>query len=99
NIPYGSQLYVKNNAKVKAGQLICDWDPYNAVIISELGGKIDYENLVEGITFREESDEQTGFKEKVIIETRDKTKNPVIRIVNAKKELVKGYNIPVGAHI
>ena len=99
NIPYGSQLYVKDGAKVKAGELICDWDPYNAVIVSELAGKIDFEGIEEGITYREESDEQTGFKEKVIIETRDKTKNPVIRIVDGKKEVVKSYSIPVGAHI
>ena len=99
NIPYGSQLYVKDGAKVKAGELICDWDPYNAVIVSELAGKIDFEGIEEGVTYREESDEQTGFKEKVIIETRDKTKNPVIRIVDGKKEVVKSYSIPVGAHI
>jgi DNA-directed RNA polymerase subunit beta' len=99
NIPYGSQLYVKDGAKVKAGELICDWDPYNAVIVSELAGKIDFEGIEEGVTYREESDEQTGFKEKVIIETRDKTKNPVIRIIDGKKEVVKSYSIPVGAHI
>ncbi len=99
NLPYGSQLYVKDGAKVKAGQLICDWDPYNAVIVSELAGKINFEGIEEGITYREESDEQTGFKEKVIIETRDKAKNPVIRIIDGKKEVVKSYSIPVGAHI
>jgi DNA-directed RNA polymerase subunit beta' len=99
NIPYGSQLYVKNGEKVKAGQLICDWDPYNAVIVSEIAGKLDFEAIEEGVTYREESDEQTGFKEKVIIETRDKTKNPVIRIVDGKKEVLKSYSIPVGAHV
>jgi DNA-directed RNA polymerase subunit beta' len=99
NIPYGSKLYVKDKKMVEKGELICDWDPYNAVILSELGGKIEFDAIEEGITFREESDEQTGYREKVIIETRDKTKNPAIRIINEKKEVVKSYNIPVGAHI
>jgi len=99
NIPYGAKLHAKDKEMVEKGQVICDWDPFNAVIISELGGKIDFEQIEEGITFREESDEQTGYKEKVIIETRDKTKNPVIKILDDKKETVKAYNIPVGAHI
>jgi DNA-directed RNA polymerase subunit beta' len=99
NIPYGSYLYVEEGASVTKGDRICSWDPYNAVIISEFGGKIDFESIIEGVTFREESDEQTGHREKVIIDTRDKTKNPVIRIVDKKGEAIKGYNIPVGAHI
>jgi DNA-directed RNA polymerase subunit beta' len=99
NIPYGSTLYVKEGAKIKAGDMICDWDPYNAVIVSEMAGKISFDGLDEGVTYREESDEQTGFAEKVVIETRDKTKNPAIQIVNSKKEVIKNYNIPVGAHI
>jgi DNA-directed RNA polymerase subunit beta' len=98
NIPYGSQVYVKNLEKVKKGDLICDWDPYNAVIVSEFAGKIEFENIEEGITFREESDEQTGFKEKVIVESRDKSKNPAIKIV-ANKDILRTYNIPVGAHV
>ncbi len=98
NIPYGSQAYVKHASKVKKGDLICDWDPYNAVIVSEFAGKIEFDNVEEGITFREESDEQTGFKEKVIVESRDKSKNPSIKIV-VSKETLRTYNIPVGAHI
>ncbi len=98
NIPYGSQLYVKNGETVKKGQLICDWDPYNAVIVSEFAGKLEFEHIEEGITFREEADEQTGFHEKVIIETKDKTKNPSIRIMSGS-DVLKTYNIPVGAHI
>ncbi|TND07768.1 MAG: DNA-directed RNA polymerase subunit beta' [Bacteroidetes bacterium] len=98
NIPYGSQLYVKNGEAVKKGQMICDWDPYNAVIVSEFAGKIAYEHIEEGVTFREESDEQTGFKEKVITESKDKTKNPSIRIMSGD-EILKTYNIPVGAHV
>jgi DNA-directed RNA polymerase subunit beta' len=98
NIPYGSQLYTKSGDTVKAGQLLCDWDPYNAVIISEFSGKTEFEYIEEGVTFREESDEQTGFKEKVITESKDKTKSPIIKIVKGKDTL-KSYNIPVGAHI
>ena len=98
-IPYSSKLYKKDGADVKRGELICEWDPYNAVIISESAGKIAFESVLEGITFREESDEQTGYREKVIIETRDKTKNPGVKIMSAKKDVLKSYNLPVGAHI
>ncbi|SEO45726.1 DNA-directed RNA polymerase subunit beta' [Mucilaginibacter sp. OK283] len=99
NIPYGSYLYVKDGAKITRGDRICSWDPYNAVIISEFAGLTQFEAVLEGITFREESDEQTGHREKVIIDTRDKTKNPVIQITDTKGNVIKGYNIPVGAHI
>jgi DNA-directed RNA polymerase subunit beta' len=98
-IPYGSQLYVSAGEKVKKGTLLCDWDPYNAVIIADFQGKIEFENIEEGITFREEFDEQTGFREKVITETKDKTKNPIIKIVDKKGDPLKSYNIPVSAHM
>jgi DNA-directed RNA polymerase subunit beta' len=84
---------------LKKGDRICSWDPYNAVIISEFAGKIAFDAIIEGITFREESDEQTGHREKVVIDTRDKTKNPSIQVTDKKGNLLKGYNIPVGAHI
>ena len=99
NIPYGAFLYVKDGAQIHKGDRICSWDPYNAVIISEIEGVAEFEAIIEGITFREESDEQTGHREKVIIDTRDKTKNPVIRVADKKGNGIKGYNIPVGAHI
>jgi DNA-directed RNA polymerase subunit beta' len=99
NIPYGSYLYVKDGATISKGDRICSWDPYNAVIISEFAGITQFEAVLEGITFREESDEQTGHREKVIIDTRDKTKNPSIQIADNKGNVIKGYNIPVGAHI
>ena len=99
NVPYGSSLYIKPGTKIKKGDLICDWDPYNAVIVSEFGGSVEFKNIKENVTYREESDEQTGFKEKVIIESRDKTLNPVISIVDKKGLGLKSYNIPVGAHI
>ena len=98
NIPYGSKLHVNDGDDVKKGTLVCEWDPYNAVIISEIAGKVEFDALVDGITFRDESDEQTGYREKVIIETRDKTKNPMVKII-ATNDVHKSYNLPVGAHI
>jgi len=97
NVPYGAFLKVKDGQKVEKGEELCFWDPYNAVILSEYDGEIEFEAIIEGITFKEESDEQTGHREKVITDTRDKTKNPSI-IVKGKNE-TKGYNIPVGAHL
>ncbi len=99
NIPYGANLFVKDGDVVTKGDKICSWDPYNAVIISEFAGKVEFDAILEGVTFREESDEQTGHREKVIIDSRDKTKNPSIRILDNKGTLIRGYNIPVGAHI
>ncbi|MEI6887853.1 MAG: DNA-directed RNA polymerase subunit beta' [Bacteroidales bacterium] len=99
HIPYGARLYFKDGAEVKKGNLISDWDPYNAVILSEVGGKVSFENIQEGMTFRVESDEQTGYHEKVIIESRQKGKNPAINILDSTKEIIKIYDIPVGAHI
>ena len=99
NIPYGSMVYVKEGAKVKKGDLICSWDPYNAVIVSEFDGKVGFESVLEGVTYKEEVDEQTGFREKVITETKDKKKNPSINIVGKGGEILKSYNIPVGAHV
>ena len=99
NIPYGSQIYVKNNAKIKKGVKICDWDPYNAVILTEVDGKVAFENFELGATYKEESDEQTGFTEKVISEIKDKKKIPVLTIVDSKKNILRTYNLPVGAHI
>ena len=99
NIPYGSLLHIKPGSKVKKGDLICEWDPYNAVIVSEFGGKLEFESIKENVTYREEADEQTGFKEKVIIESKDKTLSPMIKVVSSRGDVLKTYNIPVGAHI
>ncbi len=100
NIPYGANLFYKNGDIVKKDSIICDWDPYNALIISEVSGKIVFEDVIENVTFREESDDQTGYHDKVIIETRHKAKNPSIKVVNEKtKEVIKQYDMPVGAHI
>jgi DNA-directed RNA polymerase subunit beta' len=96
NIPYGATLAVKDGQHVKKGDLVCTWDPFNNVIVAELDGTLKFENVIEGITFREEADEQTGHREKVVIETRDKTKIPSI-IVEGKER--KSYNLPTGSHI
>ncbi len=99
NVPYSAILKVKEGDKVSKNDELCFWDPYNAVILSEFEGVTEFESIEEGITFKEESDDQTGHREKVIIDTKDKTKNPAV-IVNTKgREEPKIYNIPVGAHL
>jgi len=98
-IPYGSKLFIKDGAEVKKGDQICEWDPYNAVIISDVRGHVQFEDLVDGITYREESDEQTGYKEKVITESRDKKKNPTAQIISDSGEVLKTFSLPVGAHL
>tara|TARA_R110002012_G_scaffold11368_1_gene51321 strand:- start:5601 stop:9902 length:4302 start_codon:yes stop_codon:yes gene_type:complete len=99
NIPYGSTLYVKDGDNVNAGDVVCSWDPYNGVIISEFAGKIKYENIVQGLTYQVEIDEQTGFQEKVISESRDKKRIPTLQILGKKDEVIRSYNLPVGAHL
>ena len=99
NIPYGAALYVASGDTVKSGKLIADWDPYNAVIVSEYAGKISFQNLVENVTYREGSDDQTGYKDRIIIESRQKSKNPSINIVDGSGNILKIYDIPVGAHV
>ncbi|HEV7332963.1 MAG TPA: DNA-directed RNA polymerase subunit beta' [Flavisolibacter sp.] len=96
NIPYGATLQVKDGQQVKKGDVICTWDPFNNVIMAEIDGTLKFENVIEGVTYREEADEQTGHREKVVIETRDKTKIPSI-IVEGKER--KSYNMPTGSHI
>ena len=98
-IPYGAKLFIKNGAEIKKDDVICEWDPYNALIISEKKGKVGFENMIDGVTYKEESDEQTGFREKVITETRDKTKNASLRVLSNDGEVLKNYNLPVGAHM
>lgn len=99
NIPYGSFIYVKNGGKLKKGDVVCQWDPYNGVIISEFAGKVRYENIEQGVTYQVEIDEQTGFQEKVISESRNKKIIPTLVIEDKKGEIIRSYNLPVGAHI
>ncbi|MEL6484869.1 MAG: DNA-directed RNA polymerase subunit beta', partial [Bacteroidota bacterium] len=99
NIPYGSQLFVKDGDKIKSGTVICQWDPYNGVIVSEFTGQIAYENIEQGVTYQVEIDEQTGFQEKVISESRNKKLIPTLLIKDGKGETLRSYNLPVGSHI
>tara|TARA_B100000767_G_scaffold275733_1_gene314801 strand:+ start:1239 stop:5543 length:4305 start_codon:yes stop_codon:yes gene_type:complete len=99
NIPYGSTLIIENGRTVKKGDLICNWDPFNGVIVSEFSGKIVYENIEQGITYQVEIDEQTGFQEKVISESRNKKVIPTLLIQDKKGTVLRSYNLPVGAHI
>jgi len=97
NVPYGALLAVKDGAQVKKGDVICTWDPFNNVVVAEQNGKIKFENIIEGFTYRDEADEQTGHREKVVIESKDKTKIPTIILEGGKDN--KMYNLPVGSHI
>ena len=98
-IPYGSTISIKNGKKLKKGETVCQWDPYNGVIISEFGGVIEYENIEQGTTYQVEIDEQTGFKEKVISESRNKKIVPTLLINDSKGKNIRTYNLPVGAHL
>ena len=98
-IPYGAKLFVKDGQEISKGELLCEWDPFNALIITEFSGTVGLENLIEGETYKEESDETTGFREMIIIEFRDKMKAPALCINDAEGNTVKSYNLPVGAHI
>ncbi|MGM9842140.1 MAG: DNA-directed RNA polymerase subunit beta' [Candidatus Limisoma sp.] len=99
NIPYGSKIYFHNGDTVKKGDVICEWDPFNAVIVSEVSGTVKFENVIEGITFRTENDETSGLHEKIIIESKDRAKVPEAKIVDANGNVLKTYALPVGAHL
>ncbi len=99
NIPYGSKLYFNNGDLLKKGDMVCEWDPFNAVIVSEAGGTVKFDAVEEGVTYRVESDEQTGLREKIIIESKDRTRVPSAQIVDKNGEVIKSYALPVGAHL
>ncbi len=99
NIPYGSKLYFNDGDAVKKGDMICEWDPFNAVIVSEATGKVVFENVEEGVTYRVESDETTGLREKIIIEARDRTRVPAAVVIDDNGEVLRSYSLPVGAHL
>ena len=98
-IPYGSTILIKDGQKLSKDDVVCQWDPYNGVIVSEFGGVIEYENIEKGVTFQVEIDEQTGFKEKVISESRNKKVVPTLLINDQKGKNLRTYNLPVGAHL
>ena len=98
-IPYGSKLYFKNGDEVKPGDVICEWDPFNAVIISEFGGKLNYQNLTENVNYRVDIDEQSGLQDKVIVESKDRAKVPEATITDANGQILSTYVLPVGAHL
>ena len=99
NIPYGAYIFFKNGDTVQKGDVINQWDPYNAVIISEFAGNIAYENIEQGVTYQVEIDEQTGFQEKVISESRNKRLIPTLHIQDKAGNILRSYTLPVGAHI
>ena len=99
NIPYGSKLFFNNGDTVKKGDMICEWDPFNAVIVSEVGGRVNFEAVEEGVTYRVESDEQSGLKEKIIIESKDRTRVTSAQILDEAGQVIKSYALPVGAHL
>ncbi|MDM8146312.1 DNA-directed RNA polymerase subunit beta' [Bacteroides eggerthii] len=99
NVPYGSTLYVNEGDKVEKGKVIAKWDPFNAVIVTENPGKLIFEDVIEGVTYRVEADETTGLREIIITESKDKTKVPSAHIVDEKGELIRTYNFPIGGHL
>jgi len=96
NVPYGSVLAIPDGKKVAKGDIICTWDPFNNVIVAEIAGQIAFDNVIDGVTYREEADEQTGHREKVVIESKDKTRIPSLKVLGKDE---KTYNLPVGSHI
>ena len=99
NIPYGAKLYFNHGSQVKKGDIIADWDPFNAVIISEVAGKVDFKDIIEGVTYRVETDEQAGTHDRVIVESRLKTKTPMILVNDDEGNTIKTFDIPVGARL
>jgi len=99
HVPYGATIFAKNKKKVKKGDPICEWDPFNAVIVSEYSGIVQFEDIEEGVTFRSERDEQTGFTDKVIVEAKKKKLIPIIKIISPAGKDLKNYNVPVGAYL
>ena len=99
NVPYGSNLYFKHGDTIKKGDLIADWDPFNAVILSDVAGRVQFNDIIEGVTYRVETDEQTNIHDKVIIESRLKTKNPSLNIVDEDGDIIKSFDVPVGARL
>ena len=99
NVPYGSSLYFHNGDEVGKGDKIAQWDPFNAVIVTEFAGTLKFNDVIEGVTFRAETDETTGLTEKIVTESRDRTKVPTCDIIGADGEVIGTYSFPVGGHV
>ena len=99
NVPYGSSLYFKEGDVVKKGDLIAKWDPFNAVIVTEYAGTLRFNDVIEGVTFRADTDEATGLTEKIITDSKDKSKVPTCDILDRNGEVIGTYNFPVGGHV
>ncbi len=99
NVPYGSQLFVKPGERVEKGTLIAKWDPFNAVIVSENAGTVQFEDVIEGVTFRVEEDEATGLRELIVIESKERSRVPSCHILDENGELIRTYNFPINGHI
>ena len=99
NIPYGSSLYFRNGEVVSKGDKIAQWDPFNAVIVTEYAGTLKFNDVIENVTFRAETDETTGLTEKIVTESKDKTKVPTCDVIDANGEKIGTYNFPVGGHV
>ena len=99
NVPYGSQLFVNDGDKVAKGTLIAKWDPFNAVIVTESAGRIQFEDVIEGVTYRVEEDEATGLRERIVIESKEKGRVPSAHILDENGELIRSYNFPINGHI
>ncbi|MDP3354033.1 MAG: DNA-directed RNA polymerase subunit beta', partial [Flavobacteriaceae bacterium] len=99
NIPYGSNIFVTDKAEIKRGDVICQWDSFNGVIVSEYAGKVSFDNIERGINFIVEIDEQTGFQETVIVESKNKKLIPTLIVEGKGGEIMKSYNLPVGSHL
>ncbi|MDE6648037.1 MAG: DNA-directed RNA polymerase subunit beta', partial [Prevotella sp.] len=99
NVPYGSSLYFKSGDTVKKGDKVAQWDPFNAVIVTEYAGTLKFHDVIEGVTFRAETDETTGLTEKIVTESRDRSKVPTCDVIDANGVVVGTYNFPVGGHV
>ena len=99
NVPYGSSLYFKSGDTVKKGDKVAQWDPFNAVIVTEYAGTLKFHDVIEGITFRAETDDTTGLTEKIVTESKDRSKVPTCDVIGADGEVIGTYNFPVGGHV
>ncbi len=99
NVPYGSQLFVGDSEAVKKGTVIAKWDPFNAVIVTENGGTVQFEDVKEGVTYRVEEDDATGLRELIVIESKEKGRVPSCHILDENGELIRTYNFPINGHI